>query len=604
MKDHAHDDQISRYGLCLTCAEAGDDDVAPEPARQLTLAEAQPDGDTYTPALDSARLGAQAQRVLDLMADARWRTLAEISDQTHDPEPSISARLRDLRKPAFGGHIIDRRHRGPAEHGLYEYRLVPAQTTTDPPNNKDMTMDTDQPTTDTDEQPAAPLTSSDAPAPDQPAEDTDVDTSLHITAFRARNIRRLEAVEFEPGTGLVKIGGRNGAGKTSVLDAILLALGGAAAQRAIEDPLRHGTTGGEIELTLGDSIVVRRTYNADGKTKLQVRNVDGTPIPQQQTFLDAISGALQFDAARFLRGTAGAQRDALLAIPMVAESLIIDPDALAIERDAVYGRRTEANRDVRRLETLLADTPAPAAGLPATEVDTSALLVEYREAQQHLRDNDATRAALTAAQANVDRCSDAVEQIEQRLAMARAALADAQRDLTNADMAVQLLDEPDVDTIEAQMAEAERVNGAVRAAATYRQHEQDLNAARGIVTALEAELAAIDKRKDDAMASVRMPLPGLSFTDDGVTLNGVALGGASGAEQVRVCAAIAVALNPECRVLCIPDASLLDSSSWAMLAEMAEAENFQVFAEVVDEVPDDEGYYIEDGMVAHRPATA
>lgn len=121
--EHGHDDQVELYGLCLTCAEAGNDEAAaaPAPVRQMTLAEA--DESTYTPTLDMARVGPQAQRVLDLMADGRWRTLGEISANTHDPEASISARLRDLRKPGFGQHVIDRRHRGDPAHGLFEYRM-------------------------------------------------------------------------------------------------------------------------------------------------------------------------------------------------------------------------------------------------------------------------------------------------------------------------------------------------------------------------------------------------------------------------------------------------------------------------------------------------
>jgi hypothetical protein len=598
VKDHAHDDQIARYGLCLSCAEHGDNPTEPEPARQLSLAEAQPDGDTYTPELDRVRLGAQAQRVLDLMLDGRWRTLAEISEQTHDPEASVSARLRDLRKPAHGGYIIDRRSRGNPEHGHYEYRLVNRGTVTDPQgNDKDNTMDTNQPDTDR----ADALTRADAPDPVDHAGDTATAiehvSSQHITHFRARNIRRLEAVEFEPGTGLIKIGGANGAGKTSVLDSILLALGGAQAQRAIVDPLRHGTTGGEIELVLGGTIRVTRSYNADGKTKLTVRHVDGTPVPQQQTFLDSISGALQFDAAKFLRGTEAAQRDALLAVPMVAESLTIDPAALAIEREAVYGRRTEANREVKRLEVLLADTPAPEAGLPGEEVDASEVRAEYRDAQAQLRENDALRAQHTRAHDAVVAGEDKVAVLEQALAEARTALDAAKTTADELAMRLEFLEDPDVTRLEARMDELELLNERVRSADQYRALERNLNRARGVVTGLEQDLAAIDRTKDEAMAKVQMPLDGLSFTDEGVTFHGVPLGGASGAEKVRVCAAIAVALNPECRVLCIPDASLLDSTSWAMLADMAERENFQVFAEVVDETGDG-GYVIEDGMLA------
>jgi hypothetical protein len=82
-------------------------------------------GKTFVPALDEARLNEQTVRVYRVMLDEQWRTLQEIAAVTHDPLPSISARLRDLRKSAFGGFDIQRRRRGLATSGLWEYRMQP-----------------------------------------------------------------------------------------------------------------------------------------------------------------------------------------------------------------------------------------------------------------------------------------------------------------------------------------------------------------------------------------------------------------------------------------------------------------------------------------------
>lgn len=79
----------------------------------------EPRGETYDPALDRDRLGRQSLRVQSLMADGAWRTLAEISTLTGDPEASVSARLRDLRR---AGWTVDRRRVGDPKAGLWQYR--------------------------------------------------------------------------------------------------------------------------------------------------------------------------------------------------------------------------------------------------------------------------------------------------------------------------------------------------------------------------------------------------------------------------------------------------------------------------------------------------
>lgn len=84
------------------------------------------DGETYDAKRDRARLNRQALAVYDLMQDQRWRTLAEIAERTHEPEASVSARLRDLRKPRFGAYVVEREYAG---DGQWRYRVLPPETT-------------------------------------------------------------------------------------------------------------------------------------------------------------------------------------------------------------------------------------------------------------------------------------------------------------------------------------------------------------------------------------------------------------------------------------------------------------------------------------------
>lgn len=83
------------------------------------------DGITYEPKLDQKRLSGQVLRVFDVMRDGKWRTLAEIERITGDPQASVSARLRDLRKVRFGEFIVERRRRGKSKRGLWEYQVLP-----------------------------------------------------------------------------------------------------------------------------------------------------------------------------------------------------------------------------------------------------------------------------------------------------------------------------------------------------------------------------------------------------------------------------------------------------------------------------------------------
>lgn len=79
------------------------------------------DGETYDAQRDHERLTGQLHRVLTIMRDGNWRTLQQIATVAAGTEPSVSARLRDLRKPKYGSHTIERRH---VSSGLWQYRMA------------------------------------------------------------------------------------------------------------------------------------------------------------------------------------------------------------------------------------------------------------------------------------------------------------------------------------------------------------------------------------------------------------------------------------------------------------------------------------------------
>jgi hypothetical protein len=95
-----------------------------EPQEEVFDHDTEPpdfDGWTYQHDRDYQRLKRLLDRVQYRMADGNWWSLWELAERTGGSEASVSARLRDLRKPKFGGHTVERRYVGP---GLFEYKLT------------------------------------------------------------------------------------------------------------------------------------------------------------------------------------------------------------------------------------------------------------------------------------------------------------------------------------------------------------------------------------------------------------------------------------------------------------------------------------------------
>ena len=77
-------------------------------------------GPDYCPKRDNKRLLSQQEQILAVMKAGRSLTLHEISEMTQQPEASVSAQLRHLRKPRFGSYTVTKDYIG---GGLYAYAV-------------------------------------------------------------------------------------------------------------------------------------------------------------------------------------------------------------------------------------------------------------------------------------------------------------------------------------------------------------------------------------------------------------------------------------------------------------------------------------------------
>lgn len=413
---------------------------------------------------------------------------------------------------------------------------------------------------------------------------------MRIINFRANNIKRLSAVDITPDGNIVKITGKNGAGKTSVLDAIWWALDRGTAVQA--QPIRSGEKSGDIRLDLGDLIVTRRF--TEKTSTLTVEDADGTRRKSPQAVLEALVGRLSFDPLAFTRMRPADQVTTLRGIVDIG----VDIDDLDRRRQAAYDERTAVNREAKAKLARLESMAVPA-GAPRRQQSAAELLAEIAAASKTNQANQEQRRLLNELRREARETYDEIESLEALLAAAREKLEGDDGILARGKKAAAACEElQDVDTaeLEDRLTTLEDHNRQARAA----QEHDDLMAAQKAdqkeADGLTAEIAAIDDEKRAALEAAEFPMPGLGFADGGVTLDDVPLEQASAAQQLRASLAIAMAANPEIRVIRITDGSLLDSDSMAVIEQAAAEQDFQVWVEMVDETGA-VGIVIEDGMV-------
>lgn len=462
-----------------------------------------------------------------------------------------------------------------------------------------------------------------------------------IKAITITNFKRISTLDItDADRAIVVLGGRNGQGKSSAMDAIATALGGGKLIPA--EPIRKGSDKGEVSVTTDDEITIKRTFakREDGtvSSSLTIRTADGMSPRGAQGWLDARLGNLAVDPVAFMGLPADKQAERLREIAG------IDTRPLDAKRRAIYDERRDIGRDGTTEKGRLDAMPhypdsqtepvRPSLDKPAI-VNAADILDELARATETERAAERAATAQQQAEDAATRKQDEAESkrrdvadLERRLEIARQALmmadehAEAAGKIANDKRAESVKAAAaiiDPAPIRARLADVERINSEARAKAeaqnvaaraaadeanrkreaNLRRAEQDkrVQALRDDYAAKTAAIEAIDSEKAATLRAARFPVDGLGFSETGaVTYQSVPLEQASGAEKLRVSMALALAGDPEIRVVLIRDASLLDDDSMALVASMAEERGAQVWLERVGD-RDPGAIVIEDGGV-------
>lgn len=406
---------------------------------------------------------------------------------------------------------------------------------------------------------------------------------MRILKFEAENIKRLKTVEITPTGNVVEISGKNEQGKSSVLDAIFYCLAGGSALPS--QPIRKGEQTARVTLDLGEVIVTRK-FTASGST-LVVEADTGARFPKPQTMLDELIGAIAFDPLVFIRMEPKQQLDTMRKLVKID----VDIDALDGKNKRDFEERTEWNRRAKAARAR-AETIEISSGLPAERLNVEDLVADLEKAgqantllerrkQQRIEVAKAIeveakravdlRARAAELRAEADRIDAAAKTSEDAVAADRKKLEEAEA-----------LGEPvDTAAIRLGIENATRINRAIEQRDTKRNHEAEAEAAEKEAAQITANMDERTALRTKAIAEAKMPVEGLSFGDGEVLFNDLPLNQASAAGQIRVSVAIAMAMNPKLRVLRIKDGSLLDNDSMALIANMADSADYQIWIESV-----------------------
>ena len=418
---------------------------------------------------------------------------------------------------------------------------------------------------------------------------------MKIVKLSSRNIKNLKAIEITPAGDEVFLTGKNGVGKSAIIDSIFSALTG----KRLKDPIRHGEDRADVVIDMGD-FTVKKTWTEKGEAiQVYSTNEEGKKVKYSspQTFLDEKIGELSFDPMAFK------DMKSMDRIELLKDIAGLKFEDIDKEKDTVYEDRTVLNSKIKEVVAHLSNTEAPDPKTPDEEIAYKGELAKIQDLRQKrgtfIKIAEQKDHVVKRIQRNAELLEEyktSIIEIEKKM----TSLLQENEDLGKSDLYMQPqipeVTEAQIIAAESALEDIEHKNADIRAAKRYRQSVKDADKLKKESDKLTEKLRRLDQDKSTRVAAAKFPIPGLSLTDEAVMYEDNRFDRLSTGQQIRVSTAIGMALNPKLKVIFIREGSLLDKGNLKDIIAQAKDKDYQVWFERCDETGQ-VGFFIEAGEI-------
>lgn len=444
------------------------------------------------------------------------------------------------------------------------------------------------------------------------------------------------------------ITGDNELGKSTVLKAI-----GALLTGNRDAVLRNGETKGFAKMVVGDDgeeyEVELKFTKANPRGTLSIKSKTTGMKSDNVSMLQKVFGYTDFDAVEFSRWseTAEGRRKQIEVVKaLLPENVRKRIAEIDTEVAGLKTERTGVNRDLKTYKSI---SDAAGQGLTTQDIktyvkqkDITELMREQQENAQLIEKAKTVRSALAQrtqqlseipgrikaaeetqnaeisaaiqreadAQAEYERIVseakktfDAVKQqsksdvqaaankYEETLAQIKAEKSDFETRKSNAEKWLVKYEENNpekLDTAE-QLRKAEEHNKMCAKVFDYLTKKKQADEKKAEAEKMDSDIASLSAEREKLIAMSELPIDGLSFTDDGLKLNGVPFvaGKVSDSQIMEVAAKLIIASNPKVKVFRIARGESLGQNRLQAIIDIAQKNGFQGFIEEVKRGQDD-----------------
>ena len=423
--------------------------------------------------------------------------------------------------------------------------------------------------------------------------------SQKIEYIAVKNFKGIKELEVSNLSRFVAVFGKNGAGKTSFIEAIKSAI---KADKWVNSKVRIGEEKGEIEVKFED-FVIKRIVGENGKLIVEH---NGELVAKPQAWLDWVFKGTIGDPQKFIN----LHNKEKIKYLLETQGKKLEYDALEKEREVKFEERTNLHRTylAKKEEVDKTDTSAFEV-LENAMVDPTALQNQLKEAETHNSGWHELKARVEKWETVIEQTNseikvmiDGIESIDRQIEALQKKKAEAEKNLTTKqefldNASCQLADLRDkyenfdkIDTTEI-LAQLETHNQALAKNAEikakkelYNQQVQARNELQAQRKELDNLVKEIEQKQNDLIQDLNLSYKlkleeGVMYVE--VNQNWIPLDELNTAQQLEIGVDICLSWPNEIKIITIENANALDPNTLERVREKIESNQAQCFLETV-----------------------
>jgi DNA repair exonuclease SbcCD ATPase subunit len=430
---------------------------------------------------------------------------------------------------------------------------------------------------------------------------------LKLYALQAEDTFGLQSIQLNlDGKSAVLIG-PNEAGKTSIINALMVAIG----QLKNGNPIRQGERKAEIKADFGEFEAIR-IWKDKGYPRWEVKAKNGQ---KYGTGSDVFNGFIDSITVRpdQILSCGGAERARL-----VCKAVGVDMEAYHKQRDAIYQDRKSIGALKKDAESKMDGIGKPGKDVPEEEYSIRDLNDELKTLLDKQQERITIENELMSYDKKIADTNEDIAELEKKLENAKKTLADYE---SYKNIVIERLDKTEnydyrIEAVKEKMEKAEQINTQVRARKQYNAAKKDYEKHAEAYQAKTDEIAALDASLRDKLNNAGL-VEGLQVEKEDIFLNNLRFDELSKFQQLDLAMKIGMNIKSKnsdgqfARILCM-DVSQYDEENWKKVIELAKQNGFTVIIEIARRirrdadgkllVPDDinalndvKKFYIEEG---------